>query len=62
MITKYTTKRDVNGNRYTLTVDDFHKTFERNYNPYSYTDYITITKRDRNKLIDQLLENGYTEL
>lgn len=60
MITKYATKRDINGNRYTLIVDDTKKTFERSYNPYDYSDYITIGKRDRNKLIEQLIENGYT--
>ena len=62
MITKYATKRDINGNRYTLIVNDTEKTFERSYNPYDYSDYITIGKRDRNKLIEQLIENGYTQI
>ena len=62
MITKYTTKRDTNGNRYTLMVNHNRKEFMRSYNPYSIEGFITITKKDRNKLINQLLENGYTEV
>ena len=62
MITKYATKRDINGNRYTLIVNDRNKTFDRSYNPFDYSDYITISKRDRIKLVGQLLENGYTPL
>lgn len=61
MITKYATKRDINGNRYTLIVNTESKTFQRSYNPFDYSDYITIGKRDRNKLIDQLTSEGYTE-
>lgn len=61
MITKYATKRDINGNRYTLIVNTENKTFQRSYNPFDYSDYITIGKRDRNKLIDQLTSEGYTE-
>ena len=62
MITKYATKRDINGNRYTLIVNTENKTFQRSYNPFDYSDYITIGKRDRNKLIDQLTSEGYTPL
>lgn len=61
MITKYATKRDINGNRYTLIVNTENKTFQRSYNPFDYSDYIAIGKRDRNKLIDQLTSEGYTE-
>ena len=57
----FATKRDTNGNRYTLIIDHSERYFVRGYNPFSYSDYITITKRDRNKLIEQAKEAGYTE-
>ena len=53
MIQKFVTKRDANGNRYTLVIDHDRKTYARNYNPYNYSDYITIGKRDRLKLVEQ---------
>lgn len=59
MIQKFTTKRDRNGNRYTLVIDHERKTYARNFNPYDYSDYITIGKRDRLKLVEQLDANGY---
>lgn len=60
MIQKFTTKRDTNGNRYTLVIDTDNKTYARNYNPLNYSDYITIGKRDRQKLIEQLDAEDYT--
>ena len=58
---KYTTKRDTNGNRYTLIIDHVTKSFTTDYNTSRcYDDYITISKRDRKKLIDNLLLNNYT--
>lgn len=62
MTMKFKTKLDVNGNTYTLTVNDDTKEFSRGYNPFSKSDFITITKRDRNLLISQLEENGYKEV
>jgi len=60
---KFTTKRDRNGNRYTLRVDTNKKTFHRDYNDsWHYDEYITIGKRDREKLIDQLILNGFMEV
>lgn len=58
---KFTTKRDINGNRYTLLIDHNKRTFTRNYNPYCYSDYITITKKDRKNIITDLEKEGYTE-
>lgn len=60
MIQKFTTKRDTNGNRYTLVIDHEQKLYARNYNPYDYSDYITIGKRDRETMIKKLEEAGYT--
>lgn len=63
MIIKYTTKRDINGNRKTLVVDHSDKTYKRDYNTaYNYADYITITSKDRNKIMQQLENNGYKEI
>ena len=61
MIQKFTTKRDTNGNRYTLIVNHSKETYRADYNSsYSYSDYITISKTDRLKMIDQLIDNGYS--
>lgn len=57
---KFTTKRDINGNRYDLIIDLENKTGKQTYNSsFSYSDFITISKTDRKKLIEQLTENGY---
>lgn len=62
MIIKYTTKRDTNGNRYCLLVDMEKKTVRRGYNmAWSYDDFITVTKRDRNRLHEYYIECGFTE-
>ena len=51
MIQKYITKRDINGNRYTLIVDHINKTYKTDYNPFRDSDeYITIGKREKHKL------------
>lgn len=63
MIIKYTTKRDINGNRKTLEVNHAAKTYKRDYNSArSYDEHITITNKDRNKIIKQLDEAGYTSI
>ena len=63
MILKYTTKRDINGNRKTLIVDHSAKTYKRDYNSaHDYTDYITITAKDRDKITAQLDAAGYTSI
>ena len=59
MILKFTTKRDTNGNRYTLTINTNLKTYSRSYNPFDVSDYVTIGKRDREKLVEQLEDDGY---
>lgn len=60
---KFTTKRNASGNRYVVIIDIVNKTFKRDYNPgWSYSDYITIGKRDREKLIGQLLDHGFVEV
>lgn len=60
MIMKYTTNRDKSGNRCTLVVDTDKKEFVRGYNSaWSYSDFVTITKKDRDKIVNLLTENGY---
>ena len=63
MIIKYTTKRDINGNRKTLIVNTEAQTYRRDYNTSrDYSDYITISVKDRNKIMQQLDEAGYTSI
>jgi len=62
MLLKFTTKRDANGNRYTLVIDTEAKTVQKDYNPYSIWDYIEITKKERNALYDNAIENGYNAI
>ena len=60
MIQKFTTKRDANGNRYTLEIDHDKKRFYPDYNTTcDYSEYITISKTDRQKLMDQAEAAGY---
>lgn len=61
MMQKFTTKRDINGNRYTLIIDHVKKEYKPDYNSaYDYSDFITITRRDREKLIEQATAAGYS--
>lgn len=61
MIQKFTTKRDANGNRYTLEIDHDKKRFYPDYNTTcDYSEYITISKTDRQKLMDQAKTAGYS--
>lgn len=63
MIIRYTTKRNTSGNRYTLTVWHETKTFHRDINDsWTYSDHITVTKSDRNKIIEMLTAAGYNEI
>lgn len=56
----FRTKRDINGNTYTLIIDHEGKTYKTNYNPFDYSEYITIGKRERRDMIARLKEAGYT--
>lgn len=61
-IQKYATKRDINGNRYTLEINHTKKTFKKDYNILFYDGYTEITKRGRDQLVKDLEENNYTEI
>lgn len=61
MLIEFKTKQDINGNTYYLIIDTDKKTFTINYPRIVPSENcIEIKKRDRNKLIDQLKNNGYT--
>ena len=57
----FTTKRDRNGNRYTLIINHNARTFWRDYNPWDASEYIEIKKSDRDKLIRGAIQAGYEE-
>lgn len=60
---EFATKRDINGNRYYLGFDTDAKTFSRERGKwYSREDITEIGKQDRKKLIEQLENEGYTEI
>ena len=63
MILEYTTKRDVNGNRYYLGVDTEAKTCSTTRAMwYSRDDVLEISKKDRRKLMEVLDRQGFTEV
>lgn len=61
-IQKYATKRDINGNRYTLEINHTKKTFKKDYNVLFYDGYTEITQRGRKQLVKDLEQNNYTEI
>lgn len=63
MLLKFTTNRDTNGNRYTLIIDTEKKTFKADYNISTcYEDFVTISKADRKRMINDLEKNGFSEV
>ena len=63
MVFEYATRRDVNGNRCYLGIDNDNFIFSRERGTwYSRADVIEISKRDYHKLIEQLQRAGYTEI
>lgn len=62
MIEKFKTKRDINGNVYTLVINHYAKTYTLDYNPFDLSDYILIGKRERNKMTKALEANGYNRI
>ena len=62
MITKYATKRDINGNTYKLIIDTERRTYaQENAGFFHRCDFITIGKRERARMIEDLKTAGYTE-
>ena len=63
MVFEFATRRDKNGNRYYLGIDNDNFTFSRQRGKwYGRDDIIEISKKDRRKLIEQLDRAGYTEI
>lgn len=56
----FRTKTDINGNTYALEIDHEKKEYTLSYNPFNYSDYVTIGKRERLRMIDRLNAAGYT--
>ena len=59
MIQKFVTKIDSNGNRYTLEIDHDKRRIYTDSNTCNYSEFITVTKTDRQKLMDQAERAGY---
>lgn len=63
MIFRFSTKRDVNGNRYFLGIDTEKRVFSReSVHWYGKEDVIEIKKSDRQKMIDDLQAAGFSEI
>lgn len=62
MIIRYKTKRDINGNRYYLTVDTDKKTYIKDYNLWGKDTDIEITKKQRREIIEQLENDDFKEI
>ena len=63
MVFEYATRRDINGNRYYLGIDNEIFVFSRERGSwYGRDDIIEISKKDYRKLIAQLQRAGYTEI
>ncbi len=60
MILEFSTKTNTNGNRYYLEIDTDNKTFALNSRRiYFQKDVVTVTNRDRNKILKQLSEANF---
>jgi len=60
MILEFSTKTNTNGNRYYLAIDTDNKTFSLNSRRiYFQKDVVTVTNRDRNKILKQLSEANF---
>lgn len=62
MVLKFKTKRDTNGNTYTLIIDTEKQTVKRDYNPFDKSDYVVIGKNDRERLYKNCIACGYSQI
>lgn len=63
MITKYCTKRDINGNTYILEIDTDKKTFTRNPGGFFHrSDCVQILQKDYKEIIKNCINSGYKEI
>ncbi len=58
---QFATKRDTNGNTYSLVIDLTSKEFSRN-NHWVDSDFIRITRAEMRKIIEQLNQANYKEI
>ena len=62
MLQKFTTKRDTNGHRYTITINHSEKTYKTAYDIRFYDGYIETTKKGLHEIESELIKAGYTEI
>lgn len=60
MILTFVTKKDINGNRYYLTVDFEKKVFSRVDRWYD-REFIQVRKQDQRRIIEKLKNNSFSE-
>lgn len=58
----FSTKRDINGNRYYLAIDHERKEYTREPRYFHKEDFVEIGKRDRAKIIEALDKDGFKEV
>lgn len=58
----FATKRDTNGNRYTLVIDHTEKTYSRTLGGWFHAEDVTatVTRRELHAMVDELKADGYT--
>lgn len=61
MLLTFVTKKDINGNRYYLTVDFEKKVFSRVDRWYN-SEFIQVRSKDQCRIIEELKNNGFSEI
>lgn len=62
MLLKFATKRDVNGNRYYLTIDTDKRTFSRVPHIWYRDEFTEVTKKDFHELIARAKAEEFREI
>ena len=63
MINRYATKTDINGNTYKLIIDAGRQIYSRENSGFFHrSDFVTVTKRDYRKLLEEAKTAGYQEV
>lgn len=62
MILKFKTKTDINGNTYYLQIDTNNRTYSQVHSfAFMGAESVRIGTRDRNKILENCINDGYTE-
>lgn len=63
MINRYATKTDINGNTYKLIIDTDGRTYARENSGFFHrSDFVTVSKRDYHKLLEEAKTAGFQEV